>query len=409
MTAKVKLWLSAVLLGLGSLTLFVWHIDRPPTIYFDEVHYVPAARALLAGTGPTNIEHPLFAKTLIAGGIASFGDNALGWRLPGALCGAIAVVAMFWVGLLVFGSLREAICAALLLAVNQTHFIQARIAMLEMPMTACLLLGAACLLQARRGGRGWAYGGAVALGLAVGSKWLAIPYAALFIGAAGWDAWRKSLGGEAVLIDRVLPDVLKLAGVAVLTYFVTFWPAFFYAHDAMTLRHLIGFQFEMLASQRAHLPSHPYQSDWWQWPLMLRPIWYLFAKSGSAYQAVLLVGNPVIYWGGALMAAISLSGWLKRRDTTLLVLTGVYIFSLAIWIVIPKSIGFFYYYNLSAVDLCLLSVAFLRLLDPVRGRWLIWFTGASLLAFVYFYPIIAAQPLPTDNTWTDWVWMKSWY
>ena len=175
------------------------------------------------------------------------------------------------------------------------------------------------------------------------------------------------------------------------------------------LRHLIGFQFEMLASQRAHLPSHPYQSDWWQWPLMLRPIWYLFAKSGSAYQAVLLVGNPVIYWGGALMAAISLSGWLKRRDTTLLVLTGVYIFSLAIWIVIPKSIGFFYYYNLSAVDLCLLSVAFLRLLDPVRGRWLIWFTGASLLAFVYFYPIIAAQPLPTDNTWTDWVWMKSWY
>ena len=87
----------------------------------------------------------------------------------------------------------------------------------------------------------------------------------------------------------------------------------------------------------------------------------------------------------------------------------MYLFSLAIWIVIPKQIGFFYYYNFSAVILCLVLVAFLRLFDAKRLRLVTWFTLASAIAFAYFYPIIAADPLPRDDSWTEWVWMKSWY
>ena len=408
LTMRAKIALNAALLGLGSFGLFVWNITRPATIYFDEVHYVPAARALLERTAPTNIEHPLFAKTLIAAGIALFGDNPLGWRLPSALFACVAVLAVFWIGMLLFGELRSASCAALLLVFNQTHFIQARIGMLEMPMTGCLLLGAACLLQARRGDARWAYAGAVALGLAMGSKWLALPYGALFLAARAWDQWRDSGRDETFLLDHVLPDAARLGALAALVYFASFAPAFFYTHDAMTLRHLIGFQFEMLASQRAPLAAHPYQSDWWQWPLMLRPIWYIFAQNANNYQAILLIGNPLIYWGGAGVVALSISGWLKRRDKVLLGLVGLYLFSLAIWIIIPKQIGFFYYYNFSAVILCLVLVAFLRLFDRRRLRLVTWFTLASAIAFTYFYPIIAADPLPKDDTWTEWVWMKSW-
>ena len=36
-------------------------------------------------------------------------------------------------------------------------------------------------------------------------------------------------------------------------------------------------------------------------------------------------------------------------------------------------------------------------------------TALAAAMFVYFYPIISAQPLSTDDTWTRWVWMKSWY
>ena len=350
--------LAAALLGLGSFALFAWRIGQPAAVYFDETHYVPAARALIAHGGPVNIEHPLFAKTVIAAGILLFGDNSLGWRLPSAFLGSISIAAVFWIALMMFQKVRPAVLTALLVVFDQTFFIQARIAMLEMPMTACVLLAAGCLMQGARastGGRRWDYAGAVLLGLAVGSKWLAIPYAALFFAASGWSKSRAHAHDAGAIIDHVLPDVAKLGLVSVLTYLATFWPAFFYTHDAMTPGHLLGFQFEMLHAQSGHMQAHPYQSDWWQWPLMLRPMWYLFEKVNGRYEAVLLIGNPAIYWGGLIIAAVAASGWLRRRSVQLQAALGIYVFSLAVWILIPKQIGFFYY----------------SILRPLRCAWLL--------------------------------------
>ena len=405
-------WLVAVLLALGSFVLFAWNIARPAAPYFDETHYVPAARALLERSGPVNIEHPLFAKTMIAAGMLLFGDASLGWRLPSALFAAIAVAALFWVALLLLRDLRAATLAALLLVFNQTHFIQARIAMLEMPMTALILLGAGCLLQAREAGsaaRRWEYLGAIALGLAIGAKWLAAPYAALLLGAAGWAKSRARGHDRAFVARHVIPDLAKLGLALLAAYFVTFWPAFFYLRSPLTLDQLISFQSEMLRSQSGHLKPHPYQSAWWTWPLMLRPIWYLFAKTGNSYEAVLLVGNPMVYWGGLAVVLAWASGWMKQRTPQLNAMAGLWVFSLGIWALIPKKIGFFYYYNLPAVVLCLVIAAFFASWGTRGVRILGGVTALAAAMFAYFYPIISAQPLPTDETWTRWVWMKSWF
>ena len=69
--------LVALALGLCSFALFAFRIGNPAEVYFDETHYVPAARALIAHSGSVNIEHPLFAKTMIAAGIEMFGDNSI--------------------------------------------------------------------------------------------------------------------------------------------------------------------------------------------------------------------------------------------------------------------------------------------------------------------------------------------
>ena len=406
-------WLCAVVLGLGSLALFCYNIGFPATPYFDETHYVPAARALLARSGPVNIEHPLLAKTVIAAGMLIFGDNSFGWRLPSALLAAVAVAAFFWIALMLLRDLRAAVLTALLLVFNQTHFIQARIAMLEMPMTVCILLGLGCFIRARQGGptkrMQWELGGAIALGLAVGAKWLAIPYAILFLGWSAWEKWKDSGSEKAMLLDDILPDTMKLIMVSALTYFVTFWPAFFYLNQPMTLGNMLGFQIEMFNVQRGHMSPHPYQSVWWQWPLMLRPIWYLFERFGNSYRAVLLVGNPVIYWGGLASIAALATRWMGKTPVALKYALGLYTFSLAIWIVIPKEVEFSYYYNLSAIWLCLVLGAFFMSFGERGRRWLGWFTFAAGGMFLYFYPVISAQPLPIDDSWTNWVWMKSWY
>jgi dolichyl-phosphate-mannose-protein mannosyltransferase len=402
----------AFLLGLSSLSLFAWGMARPVAPYFDETHYVPAARALIAHSGPVNIEHPLLAKTMIAAGVLIFGDNGLGWRISSVLFGAIAVVSMFWIALMMFRNIRVAALAALLLTFNQTLFVQARIAMLDMPMTALIMLGGGCLLKARQNPlfrQRWEVSGAVLLGLAIGCKWLAAPYAVLFLGATGWAKSLDCRHDLGEIIDEVIPASFKLGVIAALSYLVTFWPAFFYTHTPMTLGHLIPFQFEMLEVQSAPMSSHPYQSNWWQWPLMLRPIWYLFTKTGSSYEAILLIGNPVIYWGGIALLLAAIARGLTKPSIALNWAIAIYLFSLMIWIFIPKQIGFFYYYNLSAIALVLVITAFFASFGQRGMRVLGWFTTLAGLTFIYFYPIISALPLPADDTWTNWVWMKTWY
>ena len=102
-------------------------------------------------------------------------------------------------------------------------------------------------------------------------------------------------------------------GVAsIATYFATFAPAFFYQSNPMTLARLIPFQCEMLALQTQVLTPHNYQSSWWSWPLMLRPIWYFYEPDQGAMRGVLLIGNPVIMWTGLIaVAACWWAGWMR--------------------------------------------------------------------------------------------------
>ena len=70
-------------ISLAFLALVLHRIGLPSQLYFDEVHYVPAARQMLEPVMPQpmlNPMHPPLAKQLIALSIHSFGDGPLGWR-----------------------------------------------------------------------------------------------------------------------------------------------------------------------------------------------------------------------------------------------------------------------------------------------------------------------------------------
>ena len=393
---------------LAAQILFTVGLGRPTTLVFDETHYVPAARHMLLLDQPWNIEHPLFGKSLIALGMRIYGDNAIGWRALSTLAGSATVAGMFAIGWLLTGRLRTAVFTAVFVLLNLTVFIQARIAMLDGFMAAFIVTGLACLLWAMRAPpervkERWVFG-AILLGLAVGTKWAAIPYVA----AAG-------LAFLVVKSSRPMlwPGMSWFAGLAILglvslaAYFVTFAPAFFYESGWMTLGHLIPHQFVMLEQQRQVLPPHPYQSQWWSWGLMIRPIWYLYENVDGAQRGILLVGNPAILWGGIVAALALLVTGIVRRSGVLLAPPLLWLFSWGIWAVIPKSLGFFYYYYLSTIFLGLvLAVAFQALQG--RSRADIWFAALAAGLFAYFYPIIAALALPGPQSFQDWMWFSTW-
>jgi dolichyl-phosphate-mannose-protein mannosyltransferase len=393
----------ALLIAIAAQCLFTVYLSRPSGLVFDEVHYVPAARAMLTLAHPANTEHPPLAKQLIAIGIALFGDNAVGWRALSTLAGTATVASGFALLMLLFGSVRTAALGALLVAVNQTVFVQARIAMLDGFLGAFVTGGLAATLWAARapaGRRGLRIALAgVLLGAAVAVKWAAAPYVALVCTALLFADRRRPTAGVALAIPLGL--------IAVAVYFATFIPTFFYAADANSPSTLIALQQRMYDAQTQVLRPHPYQSDWWSWPLMIRPIWYYYEPDQGVLRGVLLLGNPVVMWGGLVGVAACLWAGL-RGHRGYLMLAGLWLFSIGIWAAIPKSLGFYYYYHLSGVFAALACAGALRLL-PMRLRWVEGaFAVLAVAMFAGFYPIISGAPLADPQDFNRWMWFDSW-
>ena len=151
-------------------------VTTPEKFYFDEVHYVPAARQMLEPVMPQpmlNPMHPPLAKQLIALSIRSLGDGPLGWRYPARVFGALAIVAVYLCGLALFAAQGPAIAAALLAFFNQMLFVQSRIAMLDIFALGFGLFAIAAFMHGfrKRAAASVVRARRVAFGLSIGCKW----------------------------------------------------------------------------------------------------------------------------------------------------------------------------------------------------------------------------------------------
>ena len=419
-------WLVALLLALAAQILFLVHLDQPSVIMFDEVHYLPAAQAILDLSGPRNVEHPMLGKELIAAGMALLGDNPFGWRIASTLAGTATVLGVFAFLWLFAGSMRVALIGAVLALLNQTVYVQARTGMLDVFLGAFLIWALVMGLWSMRGsGRAvwWRWiAMSVLLGLVTAVKWAGVPY--IVLGALAFlvirvrDARRAKRPLLSVLSGKeqphwpglaAIPALLALGAVSVLTYFLTFLPAFFYSTDPLTLPGLFAQQWHMWKMQTQILPHHTYQSSWWSWPLMLRPIWYFYEWDRGAQRGVLLIGNPLIMWGGLIAVLACYWAWFRDKAIRPLAMALLWTASLAIYVVIPKSIGFYYYYYPSSIFLCMaLPIAFQHFDRGQNRGWEEWFAALSLLVFGYFYPILSGAPLTDSQGFQHWMWIGSW-
>src|SRR6195256_3055400 len=173
-TARIAI-IAVIIFFTAHLALLVG-VTTPEKFYFDEVHYVPAARQILGpviSTPLLNPMHPPLAKQLMALSIRTFGDVPLGWRYPSVLFGSLALVAMYYCGLALFARRGPAVAAALLAFFNQMVFVQSRIAMLDIFALAFGLFGIAAFMHGFRKSRPhlWFALAGLAFGLSIACKW----------------------------------------------------------------------------------------------------------------------------------------------------------------------------------------------------------------------------------------------
>lgn len=403
------------------LALVWWRLAIPHEIYFDEVHYVNAARKQLEHIR-VNPEHPMFAKTVLAFMIEWLGDRSLVWRIPSAIGGALGLFAFSRIVWFASGSARAAIIGTVLLATNFFWFIHSRIAMLDMTMASLTMVAgwqlAAAIRLPHQGRWRLALAG-VLMGLALGSKWSVAPILALpgltFLvlkvrDNSGRFLWARS-GGPVPGIS--LPEAgLWLGLVPLAVYWVTYWPAFHWVGRPVNPWDPIAWHKHMLMLQDSVRKPHPYRSVWYQWVGNWRAIWYLYKEVDGAQRGVVLIGNPFTMYAGLVALLWAMVEGVRRWRVDLLAFATLYVISLMFWAFSGKPIQFLYHYLLPSTFL--MAILALALDDAGKrdDRWRLLMPigiGFSVLMFVVFYQIISALPLCCGRrSFEFWMWLPRW-
>ena len=408
-----------LLVAAGFLALCVLRIGQPNGLYFDEIHYIPAARALLACEAWMNPEHPPLGKYWIAGGIAAFGDGPMGWRITSALAGAITLFAALRALWFANGSRIASLFAAILWTTGFALFVQSRIAMLDVFMLAFFAVAmwqcAVAMREPERGRSALAIAG-IALGLSMASKWNSVPVAIL--PGLGFLAARMAAGRRRLLVSTrgwPVPGIslaeatIWLGAVPLLIYLATFLPSLAYPEAPLAKYGPFGLQSAMLELQQSVREPHPYSSGWWQWLLNLRAIWYHYGETDGIWRGVLLVGNPLTMLLGLPAIIWCLWAGITARRWDALAISILFVFSLGFWVLDAKPVQFYYHYLLPGMILLTGLALALERLWRAGWRWPVGATlASSAVLFAYFYPILSAAPLAGKSAFIWWSWLPGW-
>jgi dolichyl-phosphate-mannose--protein O-mannosyl transferase len=285
-------------------------------------------------------------------------------------------------------------------------------------------------LRPRPAAQRWLWILAVACGLGAASKWNALfDLVIVFIFAFGIvllpkPKWRLPLDAFAAV---VLSTTIAIYLASYIPFFVTPHPASFeYGHDLSALMDLQNQMFTYHDVTVTHNAPHPYSSKWWEWPILYQPVayWYQDMRTGlnarnpqaCCVTEILSLPNPLTWWFGLLtIPLLGALAWVKRNRTYLL-LFFAYFAQWLPWIASPRMLFEYHFFPNDAIIILADTIALQWLWERAQvsdghrqlAKWGIGaFLGAAIVLFVYFYPVLAADPI-TYAAWHDRMWFPHW-
>ncbi|WP_157669420.1 phospholipid carrier-dependent glycosyltransferase [Chitinibacter sp. GC72] len=417
-------------------------------MYFDEVYHARSAWEISQGIDATENTHPPLGKIIIAIGVWLFGMNPFGWRFMGVVFGIAMLPVFFGLSRRVFRSENFALLATGLLALDFMHFTQTRIATIDTYGVFFILASSYWMLrwmQQEPATQDWKTDFKSLLlcgtmfGLGAASKWIVLYHGVGLAFLYCWNVWRQyrvaqslppKLPGQRTYADWVTQSVLW----SVLGFIVI--PALIYTAAYIPLMQATGQGISgMLANQTGMYQyhsqlkaTHPFSSMWYEWPTMLKPMWYY---SGTEWTGPLKVssisafGNPVTWYLGTLAFLIAIGWRLAMASSKSLVqrfaVSQSQLFALSFiiaagliqflpWALIPRKLVFIYHFFASVPFIILALVWLLQQLqrlqldNPLRVwvKYLPWGVAAvAAVLFIAYFPVISGYPVPRG--WVEFI------
>ncbi len=443
MTTKIIKHLPIV--GILLLAFFsrFWRLGTPDTYYFDEVYHAFTAKEMLLGnpaawefwnTPPVGFAyewtHPPLAKLFMALGMIIFGIDPFGWRFFGATAGVGVILLVYFLSLELFKDKFIATIAAFLLVFETLIFVEARIGMNDSYFLLFILLSLLFLIKKRYiiAGIFW--------GFALATKWTALY--GIFIFSLFFA--REYLFINALRYKYIIKYIFFIPVffiiIPVIIYVSSYAP-FFFLSDPNIPSQIDSRNSVIMMGRSVCLPIfpaeycdklaivwnvqqqmfwyhtnlkaiHSYQSLWYTWPFDIKPVYYYVGNFGDRIAQIYAMGNPIILWAGIPAIIFAIYRLIKKSKFNLgLVLTCYLAFWLP-WSLSPRIM--FIYHYLPSIPFLTILIAF-----ALREFWggkigkilVLSYLFLVVLAFVYFYPHVAAWPVPTTFN-NSYFWFSSW-
>ncbi|MBE6719004.1 MAG: phospholipid carrier-dependent glycosyltransferase [Ruminococcaceae bacterium] len=387
--------------------------------YFDEIYYVRTAHEHLDGKYPFECSHPPLGKLIIALGTIVFGMNPFGWRIMGNLFGIAMIALMYVFAKRLFKNTFFATAATFFLAFDFMHFTQTRLATIDsfsiffimlmyylmyiyydssveqLPRKDALKILALC---------------GVAFGLGISTKWLCV-YAGIGLAVLFTIALVKRTKQGDDPIRTCLWCVLFFIVIPFCIYFVSYIPYFIAVPDQSIFKTFWDNQVYMLTYHSGLEATHPFESSWYAWPLMLRPMWYYGNEAIANYglcSTIVALGNPIIWWGGTLCMLFLLFKPKKRSGEWFVVIG--FLSQFLPWVLISRS-TFIYHYFASVPFIVLALVYVLKMISDKykKGRIVtIVVLAIAFVLFCMFYPVISGSVTSRSYVMNVLKWFESW-
>jgi len=389
--------------------------------YFDEIYYVRTAENYIKLEEPYEWTHPPLGKLILAAGILAFGYSPFGWRIIGVIFATLMIPVIYFFGKKMFGTWIGAFVSAFLLMFDFMHFTMGRIATVDtfvvfFSLTSQLFFFIYFQNVLRNG---WKTS-VVPLFLAVlffslgfSTKWfvlygfagqlfllLVLRFRDLFTFKGGLVAKIRTFFCHPFFM------VLGFIGIAAIVYLLTFVPNMMIGD---TLKEVYETQWSMYFYHSTLTADHPYASQWWSWPIILRPVWlYVSDLPGGLVSTIAAMGNPAVWWVGFSSMLSAIWKAVKEKNHTCSFIVVIFLFQWLPYILIQRC-TFLYHFYVNVPLLCLATAYFLN--ESWSGRWgkttgLAYLLGVVAL-FALFYPVTSGYPMP--YWWReDLRWFKSW-
>lgn len=410
--------------------------------YFDEIYHGRTAYEMIHKLYCYENTHPPLGKEIMAIGILIFGMCPFGWRFMGTLFGVLMLPIMYNFSKKFFKETWISTLTTILFAFDFMHFVQTRIATIDVFVTLFIMLSYFFMYCYTRlsffdtklsktliplGLCGFT------MGLSWASKWTGIYSAiglAIIFFAQMVHRFREYIyatkhpegqSGEISheyvinnfhkkLITTLLFCCVFFILVPAVIYILSYIP-FNDGTDRGLITRVIEAQ-KTMYNYHSHLDAtHPYGSKWYQWPIMYRPIWYYSGVvSDTVREGISAFGNPLVWWAGIPAFIFMLYRIIFKKDRKAAFLSVGYLSQYAPWFKVTRVVFIYHYFPSVPFITVMLGYTMYLIVQkfPKAKKWTYVYAALAVGLFIMFYPVLSGTPTTIHYVKTYLKWFENW-